>query len=112
MQHAGDRLLYSASDLNDYLECTRLTGLASLVARGMLAPPDPDEDLTADLIRRKGEEHERRHLETLRETYPGGVVEFGRSEPGVEAYRLAEKRTVEAMQSGAQIIYQATFFDG
>ncbi len=111
MQHVGGRLLYSASDLNDYLECKRLTGLASLVARGMLAPPDPDEDLTADLIRRKGEEHERRHLEILRERYPGGVVEFGRSEPGVEAYRVAERRTLEAMQSGAKIIYQATFFD-
>ncbi len=112
MQRVGDRFIYSASDLNDYVECKRLTELESLVARDLLERPEAEEDLAGDLIRRKGEEHERRHLELLHERHPGDVVAFERSEPGVEGYRLAERRTLEAMRAGARIIYQATFFDG
>jgi uncharacterized protein len=111
MQRLDGRFVYSASDLNEYLECKRLTELEALVARGKLARPDRDDE-RGDLIRRKGEEHERRHLEGLLERYPGDVAQFGRAEPGFEQYRLAELETLDAMRSGARIIYQATFFDG
>jgi predicted RecB family nuclease len=110
MQRLDGRFIYAASDLNDYLECKRLTELESLVARKELTRPNADEQV--QLIRRKGEEHERRHLEALLERYPGEVKEFGRAEAGIENYREAERQTVAAMQRGERIIYQATFFDG
>ncbi len=111
MQRLEGRFVYSASDLNDYLECKRLTELEALVARKRLLRPD-SQDERAELIRRKGEEHEQRHLHALIERYPGEVVEFDRAQPGVEQYRQAEARTLEAMQRGVRVIYQATFFDG
>jgi uncharacterized protein len=104
------RFVYAASDLNDYLECRRLTELEALVARGLLVEPEPTDDQAA-LVRRKGEEYERRHLERLRGEHAEELVEFGRSEAGVESYREAEAATLAAMRRGARIIYQATFFD-
>ena len=67
---------------------------------------------SAALVRRKGDEHERRHLAGLLERYPGEVVEFERSESSIEAFRQAEQRTLEEMRKGKRVIYQATFFDG
>ncbi len=111
MQRLDGRFIYAASDLNDYLECKRLSELDSLVARRMIPAPDALDEQTA-LIRRKGEEHERAYLEAMLARHPGGVVQFERSESGIENYRQAERETLEAMRRGAPIIYQATFFDG
>ncbi|HET6274609.1 MAG TPA: TM0106 family RecB-like putative nuclease [Candidatus Cybelea sp.] len=111
MQHLDGRLLYSASDLNDYLECKRLTDLEALVAHGAAQRPDWEDEQTK-LIRRKGEEHELAHLESLRQSDANGIVEFQRGENSIEAYRRAEQETLAAMRTGARVIYQATFFDG
>jgi uncharacterized protein len=111
MQRLDGRFIYSASDLNDYLECKRLTELEGLVARGQLEPPQRNDE-RSELIRRKGNEHERRHLAGLLDRYREEVVEFERSEAGIEQYRQAEQGTLEAMRAGKRIIYQATFFDG
>ena len=111
MQRLDGRLVYSASDLNDYLECKRLTDLEALVARGKLERPDWEDEQTK-LLRRKGEEHELAHLESLRQTDADGIVEFERGENSVDAYRRAEQETLGAMREGARVIYQATFFDG
>ena len=40
VQRLDGRFVYSASDLNDYLECKRLSELEALVARHKLARPD------------------------------------------------------------------------
>jgi predicted RecB family nuclease len=111
MQRLDGRFVYAASDLNDYLECKRLSELEALVARHKLPAPGEVDERTA-LIRRKGEEHERAYLQTMHERHPGAVVEFKRSDATVEAYRDAERETLEAMHEGKPIIYQATFFDG
>lgn len=111
MQRIDGRPVYAASDLNDYLECKRLTENESLSALGRIARPAGGTDEQAELLRRKGDEHERRYLQRLRGE-SAAIVEFGRAESGIEAYREAEQRTLEAMRSGAHIIYQATFFDG
>lgn len=111
MQRIDGRLIYAASDLNDYLECKRLSELEALVAWHKLARPQDDDPQRA-LIRRKGDEHERNHLERFLERYAGDVAQFERCEPGVEQYREAERRTLTAMEQGKRIIYQATFFDG
>jgi predicted RecB family nuclease len=111
MQRLDGRAIYAASDLNEYLECRRLTELEALVSLGKLERPDTG-DAQTELLRRKGEEHEVAHLERLRARHPGEVEEFARAESGIDAYRRAEQRTLEAMRRGVRIIYQATFFDG
>ncbi|MDQ2681033.1 MAG: TM0106 family RecB-like putative nuclease, partial [Candidatus Eremiobacteraeota bacterium] len=112
MQVIDARFIYSASDLNNYLECRRLTELDSLVALKKLQAPARGEDAQVALIQRKGDEHERRHLERLQARYGNGVVCFERSGSGIAGYQAAADATIEAMRSGAPIIYQATFFDG
>ena len=112
MQCVEGAFIYAASDLNNYLECKRLTELDGLVALKRLAPPGGEDDEQVALIKRKGDEHERRYLERLQSQHGGAVVCFPRAGSGIEAYRAAERRTLDAMRSGARIIYQATFFDG
>jgi len=111
MQRLDGRFIYAASDLNAYLECRRLTELEMLVARGRLERPDTD-DPHAELLRRKGDEHERAHLELLQRRHGDGVVTFESPERSIEAYERAERETLAAMRAGVPVIYQATFFDG
>ncbi len=61
----------------------------------------PDEgDEEAALAARKGNEHERRYLEHLREQYPT-MVEVDRADPE------GPTRTLGAMEAGIPVIYQA-----
>jgi predicted RecB family nuclease len=111
MQRIGERLIYSASDLNDFLECRYLTGLERRAAFGELDRPERSE--SAALIASKGDEHERRYLEQLRSRYGDALVEFtDRPQSRIDALLQSERATVAAMESGAPVIYQATFFDG
>jgi hypothetical protein len=66
VQVVDGRLILSPSDLNDHVECAHLTTLALEVARGARAHPWVPAAY-GDLLRRKGEEHERAYLATLRE---------------------------------------------
>ena len=92
MQIIEGRLVHSASDLNDYLQCRRLTQLEALVARGKLTAPTVD-DPRGDLIRKKGIEHEERHLERLREVHgTEGVVAFERAQNTFEALYVPSGR--------------------
>jgi predicted RecB family nuclease len=106
---SGD-LVLSPSDLVGFSLCRHLTALELAVARGELPPasaPDPELDLFA----RRGRDHERSILGTLkgegRQVAEVMVVEEGRA--GLER---AAALTLDAMRSGADVIYQATFFDG
>ncbi len=110
MQYVDGRLVFSATDLNNFLECRRLTELEDLVARGAAQAP-PDEDEQNKLIRRKGDEHEAAYLARL-ERELADVVRIERSGRGIDAYHAAEAQTLEAMRAGAPVIYQATLFDG
>ncbi len=102
MQHVDGRFVYGATDLNNFLECRRLTELDGLAVRGKLARPEV-EDEQLDLIKRKGEEHEQRYLEAMEARY-GGVTKFERDS--------TEAETLAAMRAGVHCIYQASFFDG
>ena len=55
---------FSASDLNDFLECEHLTQLELAVVRGDLQRPNTVNP-SADLVRRKGIEHEAAYLQSL-----------------------------------------------
>ncbi len=104
------RLVVSPSDLTGYLECEHLTQQELAAARGELVRPDRlDPEL--EILARRGLEHETQHLERL---HAQGlrVVEFSFPDGDLASLNEAHAKTVAAMQDGADVIYQATFFDG
>src|SRR5262249_19676408 len=108
MQLTSSRLVLSPSDLNDYVECAHLTTLSLEVARGTRGRPHVPED-HADLLRRKGEEHEGTYLSELRAKGRQVVDVIGPDPWDFESSACATK---EAMRAGAETIYQATFVQG
>jgi predicted RecB family nuclease len=108
MQPTSNRLVLSPSDLNDYVECSHLTTLALEVAHGTRRRPHVPED-HADLLRRKGEEHEAAHLKELRAQGRHITNVIG---PDAWDFATSARSTEEAMRAGAEIIYQATFVQG
>jgi uncharacterized protein len=107
------RLVVSASDLVDHLACGHLTALDRALLDGRIAAP-PADDPEVEVVRRRGLEHEERYLEARRDGATR-VVEVPVAPPGVDgrlgALRAREACTVEAMRSGADVVYQATFID-
>lgn len=108
MQIVGGRLVLSPSDLNDYVECRHLTTLALEVTRGVRPYPHVSNE-QSELLRRKGQEHEAAYLASLREE-GRHIVEIAPTDPW--DFEAAADATAEAMQAGAEVIYQATFVDG
>jgi uncharacterized protein len=108
MQQLDGRYIYAASDLNNFLECTYLTELDRLVARGEKAAPERD-DASVELIARKGDEHEQRYLRHLRDVHER-ITEFERPEHSRAGFEAAQAETIAAMERGDALIYQATFF--
>src|SRR5256712_7432406 len=108
MQTIAGRLALSPSDLNDYLECPHLTTLALGAPRGERRRPFLTDD-HAELLRRKGELHERAYLERLR-AEGRQIIEITLGEPW--DFEAAARQTAEAMRAGAEIISQAAFVDG
>src|SRR5256886_7041436 len=108
MQTIAGRVVLSPSDLNDYVECPHLTTLALEVSRGERERPFVAAE-HAELLRRKGELHERAYLDRLRAD-GRQIVEIALGEPG--DCEAAARQTAEAMRAGAEIISQATSVDG
>src|SRR5665213_4343529 len=108
MLRIAGEIAYSATDLNNYLACEHLTTLERQVALGTLERPKVDRP-QADVLRELGEAHERRYLERLIEDGVD-VVTIPRPERG-STPDAAAKATIAAMRAGAQVIYQAAFFD-
>lgn len=103
MQFGDDRILFSASDLVNFMGCTHATFLD---LRQLTEPVTFDEDdAHTVLLQEKGMEHERAYLERLRSE--------GRSIAGIDGDSLAEKAaaTREAMARGVDVVYQGTFLD-
>jgi predicted RecB family nuclease len=100
--HARDgQLTFSPTDLNAFLACPHLTTLQLGVARGELPKPFRHNP-HADLIRRKGEEHEARYLQELRDR-GRDVVEI----PFEHDWEAAARATEVAIRAGADVVYQA-----
>ena len=113
MQTIDGRPVYAATDLVAYLACEHLTELERAAMAGLVKRPmrtDPE----LDIIRKRGFEHEQRYLTDLeadgrnvrRIELDGSIEDDG------ERLRAAAAETIEAMASGADVVYQATFFDG
>ncbi|HWY14726.1 MAG TPA: TM0106 family RecB-like putative nuclease [Rhizomicrobium sp.] len=104
MFRQADGLIFSATDLNNYLGCRHATFL-DLTAR-YAAEEDGEADAQAKLIMRKGLEHEERHLASL--------IASGRDVFLVEPQASLEERvaqTLKAMHDGADVIYQGALLD-
>ena len=113
MQRIDGRPVYAATDLVAYLACEHLTALERAAVAGLVDRPMRD-DPELDVIRKRGFEHEKRFLADL--TSDGRTVVTIEPDGSIDDYgariRAAATATIEAMASGADVIYQATFFDG
>lgn len=110
MKITDTRLRFSATDLSNHLACPQISLLDRQVAHGALARPRSYDDPMLDVLRKRGQEHERAFLDELRCKYGAdSVVETG--DVGVDDYSGSSSvgaiRTVEAMESGARVIYCA-----
>src|SRR5438874_12219233 len=98
MEFSGERLVLSPSDLINHLECRHLTHLDLEVAKNRLDLVPTRTD-TGDLVARKGGEHERAYLESLRAA-GREVVEIA-NEPGLPQLLHGAEQTLDAMRGGA-----------
>jgi predicted RecB family nuclease len=115
MQDLDGTTVYSASDLVGYLECEHLTTLnRAVLARRLERPQVIDPEL--DVLHRRGLEHEakyRAHLEA-----EGRVVVQGKLDLSPDARATLQEIELDVdltrrlMHEGADVIYQATLFDG
>jgi len=103
MNNTSSGIVFSASDLVNFLECRHLT---SLDRQHLDTPlPKTPADEQALLVRGKGAQHERTYLEALERT-PTGVVKIPTEGLDLDARVHA---TLTAMRAGAPMIYQASF---
>ena len=112
MQLIDGAPVFSATDLVGYLACEHLTALERGALLGVLERPHRD-DRELEIIRKRGFAHEERYLDEL---VASGrrVVTIDRDDDADrgEQIRRQAGATLAAMASGADVIYQATFFDG
>jgi uncharacterized protein len=92
----------SPSDLTVFLACEHAIALE---LAGTARPEMGDPQV--ELIRRKGDEHERAYLEELRGE-GRSIVEI----PFDDGFEAAAAATVEAIRGGNDVVYQGVFVDG
>src|SRR6185437_15004789 len=99
MRRYHDRLLFSASDLVNFLGCRH----ATFLDRRQLDDPAPvaEDDAYTKLLQEKGFEHERALRERL-QTQGRQIVEIA---PG-GSLNERTARTADAMREGVEVIYQ------
>jgi predicted RecB family nuclease len=105
--------VYSATDLVGFLACSHRLALERAALEGLVQRPIRD-DPEIELIAKRGLAHERRYLEELRAA-GRRVVEIDHAvsfDSRGDELRSAAAATEVAMRDGADVIYQATFFDG
>ena len=107
MYYADNQLIFSASDLNAYLECTHLVALERAVAYGTLDQPEANPSVA--LIAQKGLQHEEAYLASLRST-SRNFTEITLADTSLRGIKRAANETISAMERGSDLIYQATFF--
>jgi uncharacterized protein len=105
VRYDGGQLLCSPSDLGNFVACEHLTQLDLGIALGHHNRPGV-ENAYADLIARKGEEHEARFLDAL-DAAGHLVAQVGLREP--RDFELGARATAEAMRAGVEYVYQAVF---
>ncbi len=105
MQRVGDHFLFSPSDLTNFVACEHLTQLEVAVVLKESTRPSFG-NAYAELIKRKGEEHELHFLAAL--SAKGHEVRSVGLGDG-DAFQTAAKATVDTMHAGVEYIHQAVF---
>lgn len=106
MQNRDSGRLYAATDLVNFLECEHIT---SLDLRHLDYPlPLADVDESTQLIQQKGYEHEDAYVQHLRDQGLA-VVDIADGNTMLESKVAA---TIDAMQAGVDVIFQATLLQG
>jgi uncharacterized protein len=125
MQLIDGRPVYAATDLVGFLACSHRLALERAAMMGLVEKPIRN-DPSIELVAKRGLEHERRYLDDLiaegrrvvqiekdgSAVAPLGTGEVTTPRDAGEDLREAARQTIEAMRGGADVIYQATFFDG
>jgi hypothetical protein len=106
VQKRDEEILYSASDLVNYLECEHLTAL-DLIDLETPLPKTKDSD-QAKLIQDKGYAHEADFLAVLKARH-SSLIDIAAIGGNLEQ-KIAN--TLQAMRDGFEIIFQATLRDG
>jgi predicted RecB family nuclease len=107
-------IVLAASDVTDFVACGHLAGQKLATARGERGKPRKAEDPHLELMRRRGDTHEREQMQRLSEAC-GGHVDLSSDEDPLGSLvdlERANGATADAMRAGAPLIYQATLFDG
>jgi predicted RecB family nuclease len=107
MQKINGNLLFSASDLVNFLDCKKLTHLDLTNLDQHLFKAD--DSAHSRLIQKKGIQHEKSFLAKLKSNYPGSVINIMEFSDNRE---LQIEATSKAMKDGYSIIYQASFRSG
>ena len=102
-QYGNHQLLYSPSDLVTFLGCHHASFLDIKALSGGMNKAEVNT--TGQLLQRKGLEHEAAYLQQLKDEGKS-VVEIPKDRNLQDRAQL----TLEAMHSGADVIYQAVFF--
>jgi uncharacterized protein len=105
--------VYAATDLVGFLACTHRLALERAALADLVQRPIRN-DPSIELIAKRGMAHEQRYLVDLRAEgrrvvaieRDGSIADAG------DELRAAAAATEAAMRDGADVIYQATFFDG
>ena len=106
MRFVDGRVVYAASDLNDFLVCPHRVALRRDALHHGIRPPD--DDPTLQIVARKGREHERAMLERFVATGVQ-VTEIPADDGSPVLLAAAVAATRAAMDRGDPIIYQAAF---
>ncbi|MEO8295001.1 MAG: TM0106 family RecB-like putative nuclease [Gemmatimonadota bacterium] len=114
MQVQNNQLIFSATDLSNFLACPHLTLLSRLHALGERVKPHFD-DPGIKVVQERGLAHERNYLASLREAGNLQVADLTSLRAGDRSVAALERHasaTVDAMRGGAGVIYQGALFDG
>lgn len=113
MHLVAERLIFSATDLSNFLACPHLSLLERRTALGGPKPPY-FEDPGLEVLRVRGHEHERNYLADLQRNGRNvlEIREPARELPRDKWWRQYAAATAEAMRAGVDAIYQAALFDG
>ncbi|WP_182657441.1 TM0106 family RecB-like putative nuclease [Stenotrophomonas lacuserhaii] len=106
MRKLGDEVIFSATDVVNFLECEHLTSLDRINLEAPLerSPEDP----TMRLIQEHGTRHEQQYLASL---HDGGktIVDVSEQGAGLD-HQVAATR--QALADGPEVVYQAALRDG
>ena len=106
MRKLGDGVVFSATDIVNFLECEHLTSLDRINLETPLERSD--DDPTMRLIQEHGTRHEKQYLASLRERGKT-IVDVSEQGAGLD-HQVAVTR--QALACGPDVVYQAALRDG